>query len=188
MNVFKKIALCSALIVVAGCGSTAESLPEEVLVPELPENYVTYENADGWRISHPDTWTVDESAYTNSGLVRLVAPGASTAFKAHIGVTKTPTGFAASSVDYDDIAESVTSALEETGATSVIGKKVMTPVGYALRLDGDLNKEPLILKLTQLQMYRDNIAYTLNFMADTAEFDQFSEDVDLILMTFDPVE
>lgn len=188
MNILKKTMLFGALLLVAGCGSTTGSVPETVDPPVLPDNYTTYENADGWSISHPESWKVDEANYAATGLVGFKAPSESKTFQAHLGITKKATEFTEDVYDYEELSEVVGKALEETGATNVVSKKFMTPVGPSARMDGDLIKETLDLKVTQMQIYRDYEGYILNFMSEVSEYDGFMEDVELMLLSFNPGE
>ena len=178
--------LCGALLLVAGCGSTTGSVSETVDPPVLPDNYITYENADGWSISHPDSWKIDESNYASLGVIRIVIESESKTFKPNFGITKTATEFTEDVYDYEELSEVVGEALEETGATNVVSKKFVTPVGPSARMDGDMIKESLNLKLTQVQMYRDYKGFILNFMSDVSEYDALMPDVELMLLSFNP--
>lgn len=186
MNILKKVVLFGAILLVAGCGSTTVAEPETVDPPVLPDNYTTYENADGWSISHPDSWTVDEANYATTGLVGFKAPSQSKTFQAHLGITKITSEFTEDVYEYDDLSTSIGEALEETGATNVVSKKFITPVGASARMDADLIKETLDLKVTQMQMYRDYEGFILNFMSDAAEYDSFMSDVEVMLLSFNP--
>ncbi len=188
MNLLKKTMLFAVVLLVSGCGCTTGSVEETVELPVLPENYTTYENADVGSISHPDSWKVDEANYAGTGLVRFEAPSESKTFKANFGITKISTEFTEDLYEYNELSKSVGQALEETGAINVVSKKFVTPVGPSARIDGDMVKETLDLKLTQVQMYRDYRGFVLNFMSDAAEYDGFIEDVELMFMTFNPGE
>lgn len=185
MSLSKKVLLV-ALLFVAGCGTTTEEqLPESVLVPELPDNYVQYEHPDGWTMSHPNDWTVNESEYESTGVVGFISPSTKP-MKANLTIVTSKTEFTEDLISYQDLKGTIETALQSTGGTNISTDVIMLPVGEAVQGMSTLSRNGVDLKIQQLQMYRDYKAFILNYMADTSEFDQYKDDVDLMLKTFNP--
>lgn len=180
------LSLALVFVVGAGCGSSGAPTKTAVSMPEFPATYKTYNNAEGWSIKYPGNWTVDESNYATSGLVGFVAPAADGSFRPNFGVTRTKTSFTADAVDYEDLQGTIKTALESSGGTNVVTKVMSTPAGDTVRGDADLVKSNLSLKVSQAQMYRDNLSFVLNFMSTSADYDTYKADAELMFQAFQP--
>lgn len=175
------------LAIGAGCGSAgAPSERVAVPMPEFPATYKTFTSADGWSIKYPGEWTVDESNYGTSGLVSFAAPATVGTFPPNFGVTKTKTTFTADMIDYADLQGTIKTVIESSGGANVVTKVVSLPAGDAVRGDADIVKSNLSLKVSQAQMYRDNVGFVLNFMSSSNDYETYKADAELMFQSFQP--